>query len=195
MHEINCAIIKDILPLYIDGVVSDETKALIEEHLSNCNICKRELELLKQPTIIPDNIDAKLDVVQPLRVFKKRMKRKGRLAVAALLIMFFITAVTLSTPAVINRGNPIPYISAALKLNSDAPFALVNIKHSNYNIYLTKSSKYEEMIKHIENTWDMQLVEQINGYYLFSNDEQMQLLVPTERYWGTYIIWEVLSTN
>lgn len=51
------------------------------------------------------------------------------------------------------------------------------------------------MIKHIENTWDMQLVEQVNGYYFFSNDEQVHLLVPTERYLGIYTVWEVLSIN
>jgi hypothetical protein len=195
MNELNCAIIKDVLPLYIDGVVSDETNALIEEHLSQCDNCKKELELLKQPTIIPDNINAKLDEAKPLHVFKKRMERKKRLTVAVLLAMFLITTVAVSAPTIIKRGNPIPYISSAIKINNDTPFALVNVKHGNYNIYLTKKSNCEEMIKHIENTWDMQLVEQVNGYYLFSNDEQVHLLVPTERYWGTYTVWEVSSIN
>ncbi|NLP13564.1 MAG: zf-HC2 domain-containing protein [Clostridium sp.] len=195
MNELNCTIIKDILPLYIDGVVSDESKALIEEHLSHCNNCKKELELLKQPAIIPDNINAKLDEAQPLYVFKKRMKRKKRLTVAVLLVMFLITTVALIAPTFIKRGNPIPYISSAVKISKDTPFTLVNVKHSNYNIYLTKKSNCEEMIKHIENTWDMQLVEQVNGYYFFSNDEQVHLLVPTERYLGIYTVWEVLSIN
>ena len=33
--------IQDILPLYIDDVVSDDTKELVEEHLQNCEICQR----------------------------------------------------------------------------------------------------------------------------------------------------------
>ena len=33
MEKINCNVIQDILPLYIDDVVSDDTKELVEEHL------------------------------------------------------------------------------------------------------------------------------------------------------------------
>ena len=32
MEKINCNVIQDILPLYIDDVVSDDTKELVEEH-------------------------------------------------------------------------------------------------------------------------------------------------------------------
>ena len=39
MEKINCNVIQDILPLYIDDVVSDDTKELVEEHLQNCEIC------------------------------------------------------------------------------------------------------------------------------------------------------------
>ena len=31
MEKINCNVIQDILPLYIDDVVSDDTKELVEE--------------------------------------------------------------------------------------------------------------------------------------------------------------------
>ena len=41
MGKINCNVIQDILPLYIDDVVSDDTKELVEEHLQNCEICQR----------------------------------------------------------------------------------------------------------------------------------------------------------
>ena len=34
MKKISCNIIKDILPLYLDGVVSDDTRQMVEEHLS-----------------------------------------------------------------------------------------------------------------------------------------------------------------
>jgi len=32
MREIKCSIIQDILPLYVDEVVSQDTKEMIEEH-------------------------------------------------------------------------------------------------------------------------------------------------------------------
>lgn len=46
MKEIQCAVIKDLLPLYYDGVCSEETRILIEAHIASCNECKKELESL-----------------------------------------------------------------------------------------------------------------------------------------------------
>lgn len=42
--KISCEIIRDLLPLYHDGVCSKESKAMVEEHLSGCKSCKAELQ-------------------------------------------------------------------------------------------------------------------------------------------------------
>ena len=42
--KISCEIIRDLLPLYHDGVCSNESKQMIEEHLSNCEKCRTELK-------------------------------------------------------------------------------------------------------------------------------------------------------
>ncbi|OEH91146.1 zf-HC2 domain-containing protein [Bacillus solimangrovi] len=36
MKEIKCTIIQDVLPLYIDEVVSQDTKEMVDEHLQHC---------------------------------------------------------------------------------------------------------------------------------------------------------------
>ena len=46
--KISCEIIKDLLPLYLDGVCSNDSKALIEEHLTECDNCKAELQAMKE---------------------------------------------------------------------------------------------------------------------------------------------------
>lgn len=38
-----CKIIEDLLPLYHDGVCSEESKMLVDEHLEECETCKDEL--------------------------------------------------------------------------------------------------------------------------------------------------------
>ncbi len=43
----NCNIIKDLLPLYVDDICSEESKKLVEEHLKSCNNCKKYLKELK----------------------------------------------------------------------------------------------------------------------------------------------------
>ena len=39
-----CNIIKDILPLYVEDMVSADTSAFVEEHLEKCAECRAELE-------------------------------------------------------------------------------------------------------------------------------------------------------
>ena len=47
MNKIPCAIIKDLLPLYIDGLTSEETNALVEEHLAECDGCRLTYQVMK----------------------------------------------------------------------------------------------------------------------------------------------------
>ena len=44
MSKISCHIIQDILPLYVDGIVSEDTKEMVEEHLRECESCRKEAE-------------------------------------------------------------------------------------------------------------------------------------------------------
>ena len=47
-----CEVIRDLLPLYIDGVCSDESKELIEEHIKECEKCQSYLSSLKESSNI-----------------------------------------------------------------------------------------------------------------------------------------------
>ena len=47
MKKITCEIIKDILPLYVDDVVSADTRTMVEEHLAECESCKKEAEAMR----------------------------------------------------------------------------------------------------------------------------------------------------
>lgn len=44
--KIECSVVLDLLPLYQDNVVGDETKAIINEHIKTCQCCKEEYELM-----------------------------------------------------------------------------------------------------------------------------------------------------
>ena len=43
----NCNIVKDLLPLYIDGCCSDESRNMVQEHIHDCAACKRILDDMK----------------------------------------------------------------------------------------------------------------------------------------------------
>ena len=48
MSELKCNLVEDLMPLYIDDLVSDDTKKDIEAHLSECETCRSMCEELKK---------------------------------------------------------------------------------------------------------------------------------------------------
>ena len=55
MKNRECSIVRDILPLYVENVISDDTKQFVDEHLSHCTECKNELELSQTDIPIKKN--------------------------------------------------------------------------------------------------------------------------------------------
>ena len=47
MSKISCNVIQDIMPLYVDEIVSEDTKKLVEEHLKECEDCRKEMEKME----------------------------------------------------------------------------------------------------------------------------------------------------
>ena len=56
-----CEMINDLLPLYIDGVCSEESKKLVEEHMKTCDSCRKTAEQMKSDLALPmkDSTDVK----------------------------------------------------------------------------------------------------------------------------------------
>ena len=42
--KINCKVVEDLMPLYIDEVCSNESKQLVENHLATCHECRVKYE-------------------------------------------------------------------------------------------------------------------------------------------------------
>lgn len=40
-RPMGCGVIQDLLPLYVDGAAGEESRALVEEHLRSCPVCRR----------------------------------------------------------------------------------------------------------------------------------------------------------
>lgn len=83
-----CNIVKDLLPLYIDGAVSEDSRKLVEEHTAICEDCgqtRREMMLA-----LPENRETAVEQTVLKKAAKKlrmkHMRRGGLLAVAGLLL-------------------------------------------------------------------------------------------------------------
>lgn len=53
----DCSLIEDLLPLYVEGLVSKESKLEIEKHLQECNSCSKILNSIKQENKLFSNED------------------------------------------------------------------------------------------------------------------------------------------
>lgn len=79
--KIQCEIIRDILPLYAEDMVSQPTKELVEGHLAECEGCTEELENLRKPQKLPVETDA-----SGLKRVGESIRRRRVLAVMAVLL-------------------------------------------------------------------------------------------------------------
>lgn len=79
--KIDCEIIRDILPLYAEDLVSQPTRNMVEEHLADCDGCTKELEALRKPQKLPVQTDA-----SGLKRVGQSIRRRRILAVMAILL-------------------------------------------------------------------------------------------------------------
>lgn len=71
----DCSIVQDLLPLYAEDMLREETKEFVDGHLAQCEACRAELAALKAD-VTPAPVNA-----QPLRSLKKQLRRKKFTAV------------------------------------------------------------------------------------------------------------------
>lgn len=102
-----CSIIRDLLPLYAESMVSPETASFMEEHLKDCEHCRKEYERLKAPCAVPAQNDS-----APLLMLQKKMAAK-RLRTIVLTAVFAV-ALLVSAFAVLDAPVYLPYTEELL---------------------------------------------------------------------------------
>ena len=89
MKNTPCEIIKDLIPLYVDDVCSEKSKGLIEEHIAECEECRKNLAALKGE-LPPMTVEAEEAEIQKSEVmFFKAVKNKLMIKKIASYIEFF----------------------------------------------------------------------------------------------------------
>ena len=91
--KLPCEMIQDLLPLYHDGVCSQVSKTLVEEHLKECPDCAGAMEVLKSDLQMP-KLEA--DETKPLKTIKRRWRKKTWLAGLFIGILLFFGWVELT---------------------------------------------------------------------------------------------------
>ena len=99
MGKISCNVIRDILPLYVDDVLSDDSRALVDEHLSGCDACRQALDKMREPLTLPAFQDVQKQDQQTLHRLKRNLWKIliTTTACAVLLALIFPLFVWLSS--------------------------------------------------------------------------------------------------
>lgn len=100
MKRIGCSVIQDLLPLYADGCLSEESRNLIEEHIGECPECQKMCLEMTRPLPIMDKTQ-----VEAANVFmeqsqkaswtlKKGMKKIRRFWLETVIMVVFMMIVS-----------------------------------------------------------------------------------------------------
>ena len=98
MDKMHCDIVKDLLPLYVDDVCSEKSKAAIEEHLKECEECRKCYEDLTKelPQVAADGSGKMSEGLFLETLEKKIHKEITRKMVITAVVMYVIFAIGLA---------------------------------------------------------------------------------------------------
>lgn len=89
---ISCNIIRDLLPLYAEELVSDESRKLVDDHLCGCDDCTKELAAIQKTPKVPLEVD-----VKSLKRVGDTIRRRRVLAALAAIMTVLTMGVTICT--------------------------------------------------------------------------------------------------
>ena len=190
MNQIDCNVIKDLLPLYVDDAASPETKTLIEAHAAECPACLAEMETMKKNIPMPICSDGERAKAEFIKAIAKQLKRKRvRTAIISALTAAFLIVGTYVVMVIPSRV--IPYEEGLVSVRDDGGDVWVHFTGKSYNgfymreiieleidgekknamaIYYEETlySKYLEPLLHKDHTFDDEFL--LNDPYYTEND-------------------------
>lgn len=158
-----CNIIRDILPLYVEHMVSDDTTSFVEEHLESCAECREELTKLKESTEIADMSEpvstSYVNEAAPLKAVKKRLRRKQ---VLTILLSFVVAAVFVGSAVFVLFVWGFPANSEKIKLETEFQYSESGYLNREFVLHVTQM--YDKPIS--VNTKDVYQTDE-SGKYVY----------------------------
>jgi len=156
-----CKLIQDLLPLYYDGVCSDESREIIEKHLSECAECSRIFGEIREAdsVSIPAAPIHEMQKANSLKKVKRKILRKQILvaaaALAAVVMIWFGISIPLklSVDAASSENISVSLLNGDLiaRLHGSFPG---DIRIKNVEINSDVNGKYYMFFSISESKWD-----------------------------------------
>lgn len=93
-----CCLIRDLLPLYAEDIVSEETAEIVKAHLEDCPECKEELSLFGEQEKVCEHLllPQTQDEIKPFRKILKKTNRQFNILCYAVIILLLFIGVSFS---------------------------------------------------------------------------------------------------
>lgn len=112
MDKINCSVAKDLLPLYVDSILTEDSCKLVKSHIDDCSACRSQYEKMKDINNFAKvkTTDKEKAVIKRIRS-KINQKRLLGIGVTAILII----AIALGTfYGLVHKQSYLPYADTGL---------------------------------------------------------------------------------
>ena len=151
--ENECCIVRDILPLYEEKLLSDETSDFVLRHLNECSDCRAELDRMEK-TDVPTKADT--DISFLLRVKKTLFAKKVQ---TILLTIALLLAIAVSAFGFLTAPKYYPYSPELLDITEVDHSVLISFdeKVTGYRLYQDRIEEGGQKIYYIEawsTIWD-----------------------------------------
>lgn len=173
-----CNLIKDILPLYVEDIVSADTREFVSNHLEHCAECRAELEHMRGPAKYVPDIDT--DIV-PLKRIKKD------LFIRHLQTIFFTAiiacAVVMIAFGVLTSPKFFPYSDDLMKVVDNHSGEIIVAFDDRVTGYTCTKEFYEESgaevyrINAWTTTWDLYLSNRGNQNAVIPSNGESNILI------------------
>lgn len=147
MKKIDCGVITDLLPLYLDECCTDASKKMVEEHLQECEECKKiyrtyieELEPKEETSFSPEIAEIKVEYRR-----LKRWKRRG-FGVAALCVCLAVLVTFLGINQYRGDGISFANIGTILRVHQFAK-AIENGDYEKAYQYFDIEGEYQDLME------------------------------------------------
>lgn len=84
-----CYLVKDLLPLYVEDMVSEETALFIEEHFQTCSNCKALFDSMKESNsaVMNSDKDSTIDAVKIIKKINSKWLKKVLLIMISTILL------------------------------------------------------------------------------------------------------------
>ena len=134
-----CSIVRDLLPLYIEDMVSDDTDLFVAEHLESCPECQKELAKQKAATEIEivskETVLTQQEEAAPLRTLKRKLRRKQ---IVSMVLSFIVAAVFIGSGAFILFSRGVPAGSENFKVETEIQYSETGYLNQEFALHITQ---------------------------------------------------------